>query len=71
MTGKHKLDDNSNTFLDISLKKGIGILNLCTLPYLSFFSTNLLGFFNTQMIFMLRDPEQFNVPEKKIGNMTS
>lgn len=41
------------------------------LPYISFFSTNLVGFFNTQMIFMLRDPESFNVPEDQIGLLTA
>ena len=55
------------SFLHIKLKSDIAPINLLCLPYISFFTTNLVGFFNTQMIFMLRDPESYAVPEDSVG----
>jgi hypothetical protein len=63
ISSKLKDHPRENKFLDVALKSDIGPINLLALPYISFFSTNLVGFFNTQMIFMLRDPKSFNVPE--------
>ena len=45
ITGKDKKLENR--FLDISLKSDIRPINLLCLPYISFFTTNLVGFFNT------------------------
>lgn len=71
ITGKQKASSHDNIFLNINLKRDISPINLLALPYISFFTTNLVGFFNTQMIFMLRDPESFNVPENQIGLLTA
>lgn len=55
----------------MSLKANVRPLNLLALPYITFFSTSLVGFLNTQMIFMLRDSNSFDVPEDKLGVVTA
>ena len=52
-----------NQYLGINIKADVRPMNLLVLPYLSFFAASLVGFLNTQMIFMLRDPASYNVPE--------
>ena len=71
ITGKSRTETEPNVVFNVSLKKDVTALNLAALPYIAFFTSNLVGFFNTQMIFMIRDPNSFNLPENQIGNLTS
>ncbi|CDW84532.1 mfs transporter [Stylonychia lemnae] len=59
------------TVLGIRLKRRFTKINLLAIPYLFFTIAIVASFINTQMIFILRHEDYFNVPINQLGTVTS
>ena len=54
-------------FLGIKLKPYYRLKNLMAIPSMNMGNGVFLFFFNVQLVFLLRSPDYFNVPNSEIG----
>ena len=61
----------SKEFFGIKLKKGVSKRHLFALFYVFFLSTSIGGYINVQTIYLLRDPDYFNMETAVQGRVCS
>jgi MFS family permease len=61
----------NKSFLGIELKHGYNIWNLLAIPFCIVCTTVAGTFTNTSVIFLLRDPDYFNIPNERIGRVSN
>ena len=71
LLNEKQLLQTNTVALGIKLKSRYTLLNLLAIPYLFFTIAIVSSFINTQMIFILRDEDYFNVPRNQIGTVSS
>jgi len=54
-------------FLGIKLKPYYRLKNLLAIPAMNMGNGVFLFFFNVQLVFLLRSPDYFNIPNSEIG----
>ena len=53
------------------MKRRFSLINLLAIPYLFFTIAIVSSFINTQMIFILRHEDYFNIPKNELGTVSS
>ena len=54
----------------IPVNDGVSRCNLCAIPFVAIVAVTLASYLNTQVIFLLDDPNYFDVPEDRIGEVS-
>eukprot|EP00347_Sterkiella_histriomuscorum_P015799 403355638 len=62
---------NQNVYVGIIMKDGYNLANLISIPLISASLTIASFYLAIQIVFILRDPEYFNVPKNEIGKVTN
>ncbi|CDW71223.1 major facilitator superfamily mfs_1 [Stylonychia lemnae] len=63
--------NNDKKFLGMSIKKRYSIANVLAIPLIQVSLTISVFFFTIQVIFLLRDPLYYNIPQENIGIVSS
>ncbi|CDW85142.1 major facilitator superfamily mfs_1 [Stylonychia lemnae] len=68
---KFKPINRGREFMGIKLKEGYTVANLISIPLITASLTVSSFYLGIQIVFILRDPEYFNVPKENIGTVTN